>query len=407
MGFPSRLADHPAVAERAHTPPGGVVITTISTDGLGTGTAGETEPATRFGHGAGLIGEPTLCPQTSARCGTRRMAGTPEPGIVSSRLQAGNKARIPSKPPAWTIRGMSAPAGRTDSVLAGFTVAVTADGRRDELVPLLEANGARVVLAPALRPVPVGDDAGLREATCQLLEKPPDAVVASTEISLLGWLSGDGGASVGLAGWLVTAYWLPMASGGDDLQPAGLPHAWSPDTDSVAEVLEYLTTQLPGVPASDRGPSRQPAGGLAAGRPREGQGRPQLAGRRIAVQLDGEPPEAVCTALTSAGAEVIEIPVYRWAPPTDPAPCRLVDLMQSLVDAVTATSTSVARSYPAGPQARPRDRDAGFSAGRLWRKAAQHWAGGGTRCGTAMAGSRSWSAPSSPSCPAPDLACGG
>ncbi|MGN6680769.1 MAG: uroporphyrinogen-III synthase, partial [Streptosporangiaceae bacterium] len=47
-------------------------------------------------------------------------------------------------------------------VLAGFTVAVTADRRRDELAGLLERHGARVVLAPALRIVPLADDARLR-----------------------------------------------------------------------------------------------------------------------------------------------------------------------------------------------------------------------------------------------------
>ena len=40
--------------------------------------------------------------------------------------------------------------------LAGFTVGVTADRRRDELAALLERRGARVVLAPALRIVPLG-----------------------------------------------------------------------------------------------------------------------------------------------------------------------------------------------------------------------------------------------------------
>lgn len=35
--------------------------------------------------------------------------------------------------------------------LAGFTIGVTADRRRDELAALLQRRGARVVLAPALR----------------------------------------------------------------------------------------------------------------------------------------------------------------------------------------------------------------------------------------------------------------
>ena len=47
--------------------------------------------------------------------------------------------------------------------LAGFTVGVTADRRRDELAALLERRGARVVLAPALRIVPLADDTELRD----------------------------------------------------------------------------------------------------------------------------------------------------------------------------------------------------------------------------------------------------
>ena len=50
-------------------------------------------------------------------------------------------------------------------VLAGFTVAVTADGRPDEIAPRLEEHGARVVLVPALRLVPAADNG-----------RPPDAI---------------------------------------------------------------------------------------------------------------------------------------------------------------------------------------------------------------------------------------
>ncbi len=61
---------------------------------------------------------------------------------------------------------------REDLPLAGFTVAVTADRRRDELSALLERRGARVVLAPALRIVPVADDTELRAATVSCVDDP-------------------------------------------------------------------------------------------------------------------------------------------------------------------------------------------------------------------------------------------
>ena len=72
--------------------------------------------------------------------------------------------------------------------LSGYTVGVTADRRRDELANLLESRGARVVLAPALRIVPIADDAELRAATRACLDSPPDIVLVSTGIGMRGWL---------------------------------------------------------------------------------------------------------------------------------------------------------------------------------------------------------------------------
>src|SRR4029453_11971965 len=65
-----------------------------------------------------------------------------------------------------------------------------------------------------------------------------------------------------------------------------------------------------------------------------------IAGLTIAIQLHGESQPEYTETLQSAGARVIEVPVYRWAPPTDPAPLhRLVDLIAArLVDAVTFTA---------------------------------------------------------------------
>ena len=234
-------------------------------------------------------------------------------------------------------------------VLAGFTVAVTADRRRDELATLLEGHGAPVVLAPALRLVPLADDSRLREITRSLLERPPDAVVANTAIGMQGWLEAAEGWGLGeglrarLAAAHVVARW---PKGHREL---GLLHAWSPDTESSAGVLEHLVTQL-----TARGRSRRTAAKVPATPPAPAAAGAPLAGRRIAVQLHGEPQEELCAALAAAGAEVIEIPVYRWAPPVDPAPLhRLVDLITNrLVDAVTFTSAPAVASLlrAAGPQ---------------------------------------------------------
>jgi uroporphyrinogen-III synthase len=253
------------------------------------------------------------------------------------------------------------PAPRSDTdVLAGFTVAVTSDRRRDELAALLEAHGARVVLAPALRLVPLADDTQLRDATHQLLESPPDAVVANTAIGMLGWIEAADGWGLGdalrerLAAAHVVARW-PRAGG--ELRSAGLLHAWSPDTESSAEVLEHLATQLAAGQSGARGRGRRAGrtGEPARTAARTGRAGPAgpLSGRRVAVQLHGEPQEELSAALAAAGAEVIEVPVYRWAPPADPAPLqRLIDLITNhLVDAVTFTSAVAVGSVlrAAGP----------------------------------------------------------
>jgi uroporphyrinogen-III synthase len=230
------------------------------------------------------------------------------------------------------VRGQRVGEGDAEP-LAGFTVAVTADRRRDELATLLERRGARVVVAPALRIMPLPDDVELRAATVSCVDKPPDIVVATTGIGLRGWLeAADGwGLAETLRARLNAAHLVargPKARGA--ARAAGIAEDWAPPSESSDEVLDYLL---------DRG----------------------LAGQRVAVQLHGEPQPDFCAALRQAGAEVLEIPVYRWGPPTDLAPLRrLVDLITGrLVDAVTFTSAPAAHSLldAGGPDLLARLRD--------------------------------------------------
>ncbi|MEQ4302806.1 uroporphyrinogen-III synthase [Plantactinospora sp. B6F1] len=196
--------------------------------------------------------------------------------------------------------------------LSGFTVGVTADRRRDELTALLERRGARVVLAPALRIVPLADDTELRAATRACLDNPPDVLMANTGIGMRGWLEAAEGWGLAepLRAVLSRAYIVsrgPKARGA--IRAAGLRDEWSPASESCDEVIEHLR---------QRG----------------------VRGQLIAMQLHGERQPECTAALEAAGASVLEVPVYRWAAPTDPAPLhRLVDLIAGrLVDAVTFTS---------------------------------------------------------------------
>ena len=210
--------------------------------------------------------------------------------------------------------------------LAGYTIGVTAERRRDELAGLLESRGARVVLAPALRIVPIADDTELRSATRACLTTPPDVVLVNTGIGIRGWLdAADGwGLAEPLHVVLSRAYLVargPKARAA--VRATGLRDRWAPEGESVEEVVDHLTA---------RG----------------------LAGRTVAIQLHGESQPEYGAALAAAGARVIEVPVYRWAPPTDPAPLhRLADLVANrLVDAVTFTSAPAVNALvrAAGPE---------------------------------------------------------
>ncbi|MDG3008739.1 uroporphyrinogen-III synthase [Rhodococcus sp. D2-41] len=197
--------------------------------------------------------------------------------------------------------------GAPGAQLAGFTVGITAARRADDFAALLTRRGAEVVQAPAIRLIPLPDDVQLRQATARVISSPPDIVVATTAIGFRGWVeAADGwGQADELLGALRSARVAargPKVTGA--VRAAGLREDFSPESESSVELLEHL---------------------LGAG----------VSGCRIAVQLHGaatewEPIVDVCSALRSAGAEVIEIPVYRWLPPEDP---RAVDaLLRTTID---------------------------------------------------------------------------
>ncbi|MEU8932592.1 uroporphyrinogen-III synthase [Streptomyces sp. NPDC048409] len=202
--------------------------------------------------------------------------------------------------------------------LAGFTVGVTAARRADELGALLRRRGAAVLHAPALRIVPLADDGELLAATKEIIDRAPDVVVATTAIGFRGWIEAADGWGVGerLLERLRRVELLargPKVKGA--VRAAGLTEQWSPSSESMAEVLDRLLEE-------------------------------GVEGRRIAVQLHGEPLPGFVESLRAAGAEVLPVPVYRWMPPEDLGPVdRLLDAVVSRsVDAVTFTSAPAAAS---------------------------------------------------------------
>lgn len=178
--------------------------------------------------------------------------------------------------------------------LTGFTVGVTAARRAEEFTALLVRRGATVVHAPAIRIIPLADDAELAQATDRVIADPPDITIATTAIGFRGWMGAAEGwgraeqltAALGATRILARG---PKVKGA--VRAADLREEWAPASESSAEVLEHL---------------------LAEG----------VAGRRIAVQLHGAATEweaalDLCGVLRGAGADVIAVPVYRWTPPDD------------------------------------------------------------------------------------------
>lgn len=204
--------------------------------------------------------------------------------------------------------------------LAGYTVGITAARRRKEFGAALERRGAKVVYAPAIQIVPVVDDAELREATERCLLAPVDFVIATTGIGFRGWM--DAADTWGLLEKLTDAIERaavlargPKARGA--IRASGLRETWSPESESSSEVLAYLISTV------------------------------DLTDKRVVVQLHGEPLPDVVETLRLAGAEVIEVPVYRWVPPDDTVPLRrLIDAVATRgIDSVAFTSAPAAVSF--------------------------------------------------------------
>lgn len=203
--------------------------------------------------------------------------------------------------------------------LAGYTVGITAARRREEFGAALERRGAAVAYGPAIRIVPVADDSTCEALTRQCLQLKPDIVVATTGIGFRSWIEAADGWGVAddlLAVLQSAALYArgPKARGA--MRAAGLKGEWSPESESINEVVQRLLDS-------------------------------DLAGKRIVLQEHGEPLPDVIAALRTAGAEVVEIPVYRWVRPVDETPlqrlCRQV--ADGALDAITFTSAPAAVSF--------------------------------------------------------------
>ena len=208
-------------------------------------------------------------------------------------------------------------AGPAAASLAGRTVGVTADRRAEDQAVLLRRLSAEVVIGSTLRTEtePAGD--ALADVTRVLIADPPDIVVANTGFGMRAWWerAARWDLAEALHGALAGARLAargPKAAGA--ARSLGLEVWWR----SPEERLDHVAAHL-----IDQG----------------------VAGRRVAVQLHGDDRSDVPAQLRAAGAEVIEVPVYRWQGPADEGPALelLARCCAGTLDAVTFTAGPAVR----------------------------------------------------------------
>ncbi|HXH55930.1 uroporphyrinogen-III synthase [Iamia sp.] len=199
--------------------------------------------------------------------------------------------------------------------LAGFSIGVTADRRADEQAELLRRRGAEVVHGPVIRTLALTDGPELEAATEALIDDPPEVLVALTGVGVRSWFEAADGRGRGdalrdrLARTTVLARG-PKAAGA--LATVGLDAGWQAPGESSVEVLAHLSDDL--------------------------------TGRRIAVQRDGDDRAHLALALAERGADVVDVPVYRWELPLDRAPATslVAAIVSGQLDAVTFTTAAAA-----------------------------------------------------------------
>lgn len=173
--------------------------------------------------------------------------------------------------------------------LSGFVIGVTADRRSGEQIELLQRKGATVVHGPTIQTHPLGAEKAVLDVTRQLIADPPEITVLTTGLGVRGWF--EAAESVDLGEPLLdalshsTIYARGKKAHGAAIT-AGLAPGWQAPAGISAELVDELAA---------RG----------------------VSGTRIAVQLDGGAGSPVGDALAALGADVVNIPVYRWTLPAD------------------------------------------------------------------------------------------
>ncbi len=212
--------------------------------------------------------------------------------------------------------------------LKGFTVAITADRRRDEQAVLLERLGVEVLMFPLLRTQPE-DPGALRALTDEMVKEPPRYFLANTGYGMRTWLALA--ADWGLQGPLVeslrsnTAIAARGAKALGEIRKVGLDAWYKAPNETLEEVIARLSAE-------------------------------DLDGATVVVQLHGEAPGPVVQTLERTGARVDYLPVYRMGGAGEAAANELTDIIiEGAADVVTFTAAPQVQVLMATARARATD----------------------------------------------------
>ncbi|HEY8516895.1 MAG TPA: uroporphyrinogen-III synthase [Candidatus Binatia bacterium] len=194
--------------------------------------------------------------------------------------------------------------------LEGLRVVAFESRRAAEIERLLTRHGADVLLAPALREVPLEATPAALELVERLERGELDVVVLTTGVGTRALVEAvrERCAPERLAELLRR---VPIVARGPKpvaaLRTLGLePTVRVPEPNTWRELLETVDRELP------------------------------VRGLRVAVQEYGQPNRALLDGLAARGADVLRVPVYRWVLPEDLAPLR------TAIARITARTVDVA-----------------------------------------------------------------
>jgi uroporphyrinogen-III synthase len=204
-------------------------------------------------------------------------------------------------------------------LLKGKTVAILESRLGRQLADLIEKRGARPLLAPALAEVPDIDHDGIARLVGELESRPLRAAIFQTGVGTQALFAATDSLGITPALLALLSKCVVVARGP---KPTGVLRSRAVRIDRSAQE-PYTTAQV-----------------------LESLADLSLRGELVVVQRYGEKNVELERALREKGAEVVEIPTYRWALPEDTGPLAalIAALERGEVDAAVFTSASQAHN---------------------------------------------------------------